>query len=284
MADRIVPQKKPFAGRVVVITGSSRGIGRETAFQFGRAGASVVINGRNRERLEQTAVALQAAGIAVTACAGDVTRGSDAEALVAAARDRFGRMDVLVNNAGVSMRGPFRSLSPEVVDTIVRTNISGAVVPTVAALPEIEKSRGSVVFISSLAGVHGFPNVSIYSAAKMALSGLAHAIEAELAGSGVHVGLIYLGFTENDPDKKILSADGAQITVRRRYQMSQERAAACILRLVARRRRQMVLTATGRLLYLFDRVAPVLVRAVLRRSGGRIHSANGSGGDPDGRS
>lgn len=280
----MVSAKRPFAGKVVVITGSSRGIGRETALQFGRAGASVVINGRNRERLEQTAVELQAEGIAVTACAGDITRGADAEALVAAARDRFGRIDVLVNNAGLSMRGPFKSLAPEVVDTIVRTNITGAVVPSVAALPELEKSRGSVVFVSSLAGVHGFPNVSIYSAAKMALSGLAHAMEAELAGSDVHVGLIYLGFTENDPDKKILSADGDEITVKRRHQMSQQQAASCILRLVRKRRRQMVLTASGRLLYLFDRVAPSLVRVILRRSRGRMHSANAPVGDQDGRS
>ncbi len=141
-----------------------------------------------------------------------------------------------------------------------------------AALDELRERHGSIVFISSLAGVHGFPNVSIYSAAKMALTGLAQSVDAELAGSGVHVGLIFLGFTENDPDKSILAADGRAIIVKRRHQMSQSEAAQEIVKLTLRRRRQRVLTPSGHLLYLAAHIAPALVRAVLRRSGGRIHS------------
>ncbi|HUX11767.1 MAG TPA: SDR family oxidoreductase [Spirochaetia bacterium] len=264
--------KRPFSDRVVVITGSSRGIGRETAIAFGRAGARVVINGRDAERLEKTAAQLRAEGIEVEAVAADIARGSDAARLISAAKARFGHIDVLVNNAGVSMRGLFSELVPEVVETVVRTNITGAVVPTVAAMNELRERRGSIIFVSSLAGVHGFPNVSIYSAAKMALTGLAQSLDAELAGSGVHVGLIFLGFTENDPDKSILAADGREIIVKRRHQMSQSQAAQEIVKLTVRRRRQRVLTPPGRLLYLAAHVAPVLVRAVLRRSGGRIHA------------
>ncbi|WP_455381773.1 SDR family NAD(P)-dependent oxidoreductase, partial [Salinispira pacifica] len=94
---------RSFQGKVAVITGGSRGIGRRTALYLGRAGAAVVISGRNRERLEATAAELREAGIEVETCAGDITIGADAAALAETAVRRFGRIDLLINNAGLSM-------------------------------------------------------------------------------------------------------------------------------------------------------------------------------------
>ncbi len=258
-------------GKAVVVTGSSRGIGRETALRLGLLGAGVVINGRDTAVLERSRDYLLQHGVDVNVCQGDVTNPEDCRRLVETCVTRYGRLDVLVNNAGVSMRGTFSDLVPEVVDRVLTTNIAGAVLPSVAAMSELRRSGGSIVFISSLAALRGFPGVSIYSAAKMSLTAIAQSLEAELYGSGVHVGIVYLGFTENDPEKRSLSSDGSEISVRRRAHMTQAQAAERIVSLVLRRKRTSVLTIEGRLLGLLQRMFPRLVQFVMNRSGGKIH-------------
>ncbi|MFP4329307.1 MAG: SDR family oxidoreductase [Alkalispirochaetaceae bacterium] len=248
-----------WKGRRVLITGSSRGIGRETARYLGTLGARVALNGRNRDRLEQTAGELENSGIEILAEAGDVSNRGDMDRLVNRVAETFGGLDVLINNAGVSMRGPFATISEELARRVTEVNLIGAAVATAAALPLLEESRGSVVFISSAAGLRGFPNVSIYSATKMALTGLADSLSAELRSTGVHVGVLYLGFTENDPDKEIFDSRGERIQVKRSWQHTQADAAEAIAEAIRRRRRRAVFTAPGRVLALAQRLSPALV-------------------------
>ncbi|NBC29355.1 MAG: SDR family oxidoreductase [Spirochaetes bacterium] len=261
-----------FSERVVVVTGSSRGIGRETARAFAGAGAHVVLNARNPERLEETRRELESAGYAVSAYAFDVTVAEEARGLIEHAVGVRGHIDVLVNNAGISMRGPFAETTPEVIEEVTRVNILGAALPTRYAVPHLIKARGSVVFISSLAGVRGFPGVAVYSAAKMALAGLSQSLRAELEPRGVHVGLLWVSFTENDPDKQIYAADGTLMSIRRSWKTSQAEVATAVVDVVIRRRRELVMTLQGKLFVLLARLAPRLVDRIVSRSRGAMHS------------
>ena len=189
--------------KVIVVTGSSRGIGRHLAMLLLERGATVVLNGRDPERLEKTRVELaERASERVSALAGDVSHLEFCKSLAEFVRTKHGRLDGLINNAGASMRGNFSELSAATVDSIVHSNLQGSIYPTLACGPLLKESRGSVVFVSSLAGARGFPGVSVYSAAKMALTGLSQSLRAEWSSAGVHVGLVFLAFTENDPDKR----------------------------------------------------------------------------------
>ena len=264
--------REDFDEKVVVVTGSSRGIGRETARAFARLGADVVLNGRNRERLEQVAAELSGEGLQARVYAGDVTKAEDARGLIEFAAESTGGIDVLVNNAGISMRGAFEETSPEVIDQVTRVDILGAALPTRFAIPYLRAVGGSVVFVSSLAGVRGFPGVAVYSAAKMALTGLAEALQAELEPSGVHVGLLWVSFTENDPDKQIYAADGGMMSIHRSWKTSQADVAAAVVGLVRARKRQVAMTLQGKLFVLLNRLFPRLVAAIVRRSRGAVHT------------
>lgn len=255
--------------KVVIITGSSRGIGRETARYLGKLGAKVVLNGRNLERLRETTHELYREGWEVTFEAGDVSSREDMDRLVARAVDAHGGVDILINNAGLSMRGPFEKISEQLARNLTEVNILGSVIPTAAALPYIKARRGSVAFISSAAGIRGFPNVSIYSATKMALRALAESLNAEVGPAGVNAGVFYLGFTENDPDKEILSAEGNPIRVTRSWQQTQQEAARAIAEAIRKKKRRAVFTAQGKLLAAAQRFAPGVVDWAVTRA--RVH-------------
>jgi len=261
-----------FQDKVVVITGSARGIGRETARQALAAGARVVINGRNAETLEATRQQLGHPE-RVAAVAADVSSPEGARALVESAQGAFGRIDVLINNAGLSMRGAFADLSEITVRSMVDANLFSAVWVTQAALPALRTTKGRVLFVSSLAGVRGFPGVSLYSASKMALAAVHQSLRAE-EGHAVHFGLVSLAFTENDADKTVVGADGRPFRHERRWSMTQDQAAAELLKAVARRRKKTVLTAAGKALFWGQSFFPGLVDRLIEASGGRLHAVD----------
>ena len=236
-----------FHGKVALVTGASRGVGYATARALVERGARVVMTARGEERLASSRQALADLGGDVVAVAGDVGVWSDAEAMVRAALDRFGRLDVVVNNAGVSMRGRFDELSPEVCERVVRTNLLGCIFPSRAAVDAVVAAKGHIVFISSIAGLFGLPGASIYCATKGALTGLCESLRLELLPSGVHVGVVHLGFTEHDPEKRILAADGSPVLPDRPAHHTQASAADHILRMMERRKKRLVLTAIGHL-------------------------------------
>lgn len=263
-----------FESKVVIVTGSARGIGRETARLAREWGAKVVVNGRDEATVAATARALGGPH-EVLGVAADVSTPEGAQRLVAAALEAWGRVDVLVNNAGLSMRGAFADLSATTVGSMVDANLLSAVWTTQAALPALRQARGRVVFISSLAGVRGFPGVSLYSATKMALAAVHESLRAEEGGRLVS-GLVYLAFTENDPGKTVVGADGQRFHHQRRWSLTQVETARLILGAVARGRRKTVLTATGVALDTAQRWVPGLVDWFVGRSGGKLHAVRRS--------
>jgi len=253
-----------FRGKTALITGSSRGIGRATAHALGRAGARVVVNGRNRETVAKTVAEIEAMGGDALAAVGDVTDPGQSRRIVEEAVGAFGRLDILVNNAGISMRGRFERVKPEVIREVVELNVLGSAYAARFAIPYLRETKGGLVFVSSLAGlIRGLPNISVYAFSKMSLTGLAESLMVELAGTGVYVGIIYPGLTEYDPEKRALDADGNLIALSRESHSSMDHVARAILRMIRRRRAKTVLTAAGKLGSVGQWLSPGLVRFAL---------------------
>ena len=200
-----------FKEKVVVITGSTLGIGKTLAYALARAGAHVVINGRNKERLARVEQAMKNEGLSIMAVSGDVTNQEDCEHLIQSAVQKFYKIDFLLLMAGLSMKGIFADLNPVVFKKIMETNYLGAIYPVIKALPFLLASKGSVLFASSVAGMAGFPSYSAYCASKMSLKAIAESLHCELSDQGVHVGIIYISFVYNEPEKRIMSSDGSLI-------------------------------------------------------------------------
>jgi NAD(P)-dependent dehydrogenase (short-subunit alcohol dehydrogenase family) len=253
-----------FKDKVALVSGASRGVGFATAGELARRGAKVVISARGKDRLEDSREKLAAAGAEVVSVTGDVGVWEDAERMVAAAVDNFGRLDVLINNAGISMRGDFDELSPEVCTRVLLTNFTGSVYLSRAATDELIRARGHLVFISSIAGLFGVPGASVYCASKGALTALCESLRLELGPRGVHAGIVYLGFTEHDPEKRILAADGSLVPPDRPAHHPQSLAASLIVKMIEERKRRLIMTPVGKFGWMAYRLSPALVeRAIL---------------------
>ncbi len=187
-----------FLGKVAVITGSSRGIGKATALALAKRGASVVLNGRDSSRLSAVENEIKLIQPRVISVCCDVSTNEGGRHLISEALKAFGRIDFLVNNVGVSMRGKVRNLDPDVFRATFESNYMSAVCPTIPALEPLRLSKGSLIFVSSLAGIRGLPFISAYCSSKMALRSLAESLRIEEAEHGIHVGLVYVGITVNE--------------------------------------------------------------------------------------
>jgi 3-oxoacyl-[acyl-carrier protein] reductase len=194
-----VSETKPLAGRVAIITGASRGIGLASARSLAEDGASVVVSGRDPGRLEAANKELEAAGAAVLAVTADATRREDAERLVESTRERFGRIDVLVNNAGMTRDQLLVRMKDEDWDQVMDTNLRGVFLMTRAVGKVMMRQRsGRIINISSTAGAMGNAGQVNYSAAKAGVIGLTRAAARELAHWGVLVNAIAPGLIETE--------------------------------------------------------------------------------------
>ncbi len=254
-----------LSGKVALVTGGSQGIGKYIALAMGRKGAKVVICGRSEERLARGTGWLQSHGIETYPLVADITRKDDCDRMVESVINTYGRLDVVVNNAGTSMRGNFQDVDVEVFKKIMDVNFLGSVNTTKAALAQVLENKGSIVFISSLAGIRGLPYFSAYSAAKMSMTALAESLKVELAGTGVHIGIVYVGFTEIEDEKKVLDASGQLITLKSRSDrgaQSLEVVSSSVVNLIEKRKFIKVLTLIGKLNYLTNKLIPRLIDRV----------------------
>lgn len=185
--------RRPDAGRRVVVTGASMGIGRAIALRFAKDGAKVVLSARDPERLETVAREVREAGGEARAIAGDMTKSDDREALIRGAREAWGGIDALVNNAGRGYYGAMRDVNVDELPAIFMLNVFAPLHLTQLALPDLEHSRGTVVMMSSIAGVAAAPKMGAYAASKFALEAISLSLRAEVAASGVHVVVIRPG-------------------------------------------------------------------------------------------
>lgn len=246
---------------IAIVTGSSRGIGYATAELLAREGYLVVLNGRDEPRLQAAVAQLTALGLRAEGFAGDLANPAVAQQLIETVVAKHGRLDVLVNNAGLSMRGTFEQLSPQVFQEILSANVINAMNCTRFALPHLQAVKGSVVFVSSVVGLRALPGTSVYSAAKMALTGLAEALRIEQK-QRVHVGIVYVGYTQNAPDKTMMNAQGKMVPLQPRkggVADSPEGVARLILSNIRQRKFKTVHSLPGKLTNTANRFLPRLV-------------------------
>jgi dehydrogenase/reductase SDR family member 7B len=245
--------------KVVIITGASSGIGKALAFEFGSRGSKLLITGRNEEELQKTVVELQAKGIVATGVKADVSREEDNMRMADTAVRLYGAIDVLINNAGISMRALFEEVEMEVVRKVMDVNFYGVLYATKYCLPEIKKNKGSIVGISSIAGFRGLPGRTGYSASKFALNGFLEVLRTELLKTGVHVLTACPGFTASNIRKRSLTKDGTAQGESPRNEnemMSPEECARHIYNATVRRRRTLVLTSQGKLAVFLNKWLP----------------------------
>jgi short-subunit dehydrogenase len=250
-----------FTDKVVFITGSSKGIGKVTAIELLKQGAKVIINGRNEKVLSETAKTLSEYGGELMEIAADVSETNACEKAVNKIIERFGRLDILILNAGLSSFGLIEDTGDETLESVIKVNTLGPFIGVRTALPHIKKSKGSIVFISSLAGLQGIPHSAVYSMSKMALTAMAQSLKTELTGQNVHVGIIYVGFTQNDPNKMAIGPDGTVRPIQDRpawVQQTPEKVAKLILRNIKRRKFKSTLSKMGKITAFGTRYLPRL--------------------------
>jgi short-subunit dehydrogenase len=245
--------------KVVIITGASSGIGKACAEAFGKAGAKIVITGRRQEALQQVSEELTSSGIDNLPIVADVSVEADNEKVVNQTLHHYGKIDVLINNAGITMRALFEEVDLSVIRKVMDINFYGTVYATKYALHHILKTKGSIIGMSSIAGYRGLPVRCGYSASKFAMQGFLESLRTELLHKGVHVMVACPGFTTSNIRSSALVKDGSVggETVRdEEKMMSSEEVAQHILKATISRKRDLILTSQGKLTVFLNKWLP----------------------------
>jgi NAD(P)-dependent dehydrogenase (short-subunit alcohol dehydrogenase family) len=259
-----------LSGKVIVVTGASAGIGHALCLALARQGARLVAAARDAGRLEQTAAACRAVGGEAFAVPTDVSEEPACGALIAATLARYGRLDALVNNAGMSMTARLEDVRDiSLYERLMRVNYLGPVYLTWHALPALKQSGGRLVFVSSLAGLTGVPTHTAYAATKHALFGFADSLRIELTGTGVSVTVVAPDFVVSEIHRRSLDAEGRPLgrsSLAENHLMTSERCADEIVRAMAGRQRQRLLSLRGRIGHAVRPLLPGLIDHVAARA------------------
>jgi len=236
-----------FTDKIVVITGGSDGIGKALVAQFLALGAKVATCGRNENKLSLLATEFPSSNLFTAQV--DVSKQDESEAFIKQVVDNWGRIDVLINNAGISMRALVSEVSVQTLQNVMDINFWGTVYCTKAALPSIKQNKGVIVGVSSIAGYRGLPGRSGYSASKFALNGWLEALKTELYASGTHVMWVCPGFTNSNIRNAALDKNAkaqGESPMDEGAMMSSEDCATHIIHAIEKRKRSLVLTFTGK--------------------------------------
>lgn len=259
-----------FRDNVVVITGASAGIGLELALQLASLGANLVLAAREPTTLERAADSCRALGAQVVAVQADVSDSEQCRQLIEIAVDTFGRIDTLVNNAGISMHARFDELTDiHAVDRITRINYFGSVYCTWYALPHLKRSKGRIVGVSSVTGKTGVPTRTLYAGTKHAMAGFFDSLRIELKDSGISVTMIYPAFVATDIAERALGPDGQPLGTRPVQKSKVMQADDCARRIIeaaAGRTREVVMTRRARLGMILKILSPGRVDRIAERT------------------
>jgi short-subunit dehydrogenase len=251
-----------FKDKVVIVTGASSGIGEATAREFARNGSKVVLAARSEAKLSEIVKEIKANNGDAIFVGTDVSIEEECRQLIEKTVEKYGTIDILINNAGVSMRASFLDVDLIVLRRLMDVNFWGTVYCTKFALPYLIERKGSLVGVSSVAGFHGLPGRTGYSASKFAIHGFLETIRIENLKKGLHVMIIAPGFTSTEIRKHALTANGleqGESPKDERKLMSPEYVAKWVLKGIRKKKRNKLLTWDGRFTALFQRIVPELV-------------------------
>lgn len=258
--------KKYFEGKVFIVTGASSGIGKSIAIEAAKQGANVSVASRNIEKLNIVAEEIRKFNVQSLAVKTDVSKKEDAENLILKTVERFGKIDVLVNNAGISMRAMFSDLDVEVFDKVMDVNFRGTVYCSKYALTHILKQKGSIVGVSSISGFSPLPARTAYCSSKYAMFGFLTTLRLENLKKGLHVLITHPGFTESEIRMHALTADGSEQGKTPRHEnkmMSSAEVAKHVLRAIKKRKKVQILTLTGKATFFFEKFIPNIANKLI---------------------
>jgi len=249
-----------FKDKIVLITGASSGIGKALAENLAARGAHLVLAARQYVTLCEIAAGLEKKyGIKALAVQADVSREEDCHVFIDQALRAFGKIDILINNAGLSMRALFQDLDLSVLKNLMDVNFWGTVYCTKYAMPAILKSKGSIVAVSSIAGYRGLPGRTGYSSSKFAMNGFMEALRTELLKTGVHVMVACPGFTSSNIRVAALAKDGVahgETSMEEGKMMSSEEVAQRIADGIVARKRTLIMTGQGKMAVWVNKLFP----------------------------
>jgi len=245
--------------KVVIITGASSGIGLALVKEFAELKAKVVLAARNYNKIKQLEEEIINNGGDALAIQTDVSKEEDCKNLIRETVKKFEKIDILINNAGISMRALFIDLNLDVLKKLMDVNFWGTVYCTKYALPYLIKAKGSIVGVSSIAGFVGLPARTGYSSSKFAMNGFLNTLRIETLKTGLHVMIIAPGFTASNIRKTSLTADGSTQKETPRNEekmMSAEKVAKHLIKGIKKRKRTVILTTQGKLTVFLNKFFP----------------------------
>lgn len=254
--------KNRFKDKVVVVTGASSGIGEAVAREFAKNGSKVMLAARSENKLAEIVNTLKAEGCDASYVKTDVSIEEDCRNLIIKTVEKYGTIDILINNAGISMRASFLDVEMKVLHRLMDVNFWGTVYCTKYALPYLIQQKGSLIGVSSVAGFHGLPGRTGYSASKFAMHGFLETVRIENLKRGLHVMIIAPGFTSTEIRQHALTANGEEQGESPRDENSldsPEYVARWILKGIVKKKRNKLLTWDGRFTALLQRIIPTVV-------------------------
>jgi short-subunit dehydrogenase len=248
--------------KIVIITGASSGIGEACAYAFSKHGAKVVLAARNIDKLNHVKQHCEALGAQSLLVKCDVSIEADCQNLISETIKHFNTIDILINNAGISMRALFADLDLAVLKQVMDINFWGTVYCTKYALPYLLNQKGSVIGVSSVAGFKGLPGRTGYSASKFAMEGFFESLRIENLKTGLHVGVICPGYTASNIRNAALNKNAqsqAESPFDESKLMPAETVANFILEMIKNKKAHQVLTSQGKLSFILQKFAPRLL-------------------------
>ena len=261
-----ISNKHKFNNKVVVITGASSGIGEACAFEFANKGAKVVLAARRENELKKIEKHIKKLGGDAISVKTDVKNINDCKNLIEKAIKKYKKIDILINNAGISMRATFEDLDLSVIKNLMDTNFYGSVYCTKFALPFILKQKGTVIGISSISGLTPLPGRTGYSASKHAMDGFFNTLRLENIKKGLNVLIVHPGFTSSNIRNIALDKNGQfqKETPRdEKKMMASEKVAQIIAKATYKRERDLILTPQGRLVVWLHKNFPSITDRII---------------------
>jgi short-subunit dehydrogenase len=255
-----------FKDKVVAITGGSEGIGKALVDALIPLGAKIATCGRNQDKLYSLQV--QYSNHMLHAIVADVSRFDDCRNFINSTIDTYGGIDILINNAGISMRALLKDAEVDVIRKVMDINFFGTVYCTKLALNSIMERKGSIVGVSSIAGYRGLPGRSGYSASKFAVNGWLEAVRTELLGTGVNVMWVAPGFTRSNIRNAALNSKGyaqGESPLNERDLMSSQDCAKHIIRAIEKKKRTIVLSFSGKQTLFMNKFFPGLTDRLVKK-------------------
>jgi short-subunit dehydrogenase len=245
--------------KVVIITGASSGIGEACVYDYLKKGHKVVMAARNEQKLNDIKSKVSKNGQEVLAIPTDVSKEEDCKNLIDQTIEHYGKIDILINNAGISMRALFKDIETDVIKKLMDVNFWGTVYCSKYALPYLIEQNGSLVGVSSIAGFQGLPGRTGYSSSKFAMHGFLETLRIENLKKGLHVMIAAPGFTSTNVRKSALGPDGSEQGESPRdenHMMSPAKVASIISRGIEKKRRLIIITMEGKVTVLLRRIVP----------------------------